>query len=172
MLKDFIRHDKGKKGHLEEDEAMMMLEKRGEVTSFIELRGKVRDIDLHEKRNLSFLEWCCAVFDKSWIDLHQRSDLIITPEILAEMEQMRKEMAEAQAAADAAYERSLRAQSARIKTDAQACKDLAELQAKVDALAAERDAAARAGGEERAAVEAGEFLDAPLHYISCECFSL
>jgi WD40 repeat protein len=154
MLKDFIKYDKGKKGHLEEDEAMMMLESRDETTSFIELRNKVRDIDLHEKRNLSFLEWCCAVFDKSWIELHQRNDLIITPEILAEMEKMRKEMEEAEAFAEAANERSLRAQSMRFKTDANALKQLKELQETVNALAAEREAAALAGSEERAATAA------------------
>ena len=122
MLKDFVKYDKGKKGHLEEDEAMMMLESRGDPTSFVELRSKVRDIDLHKKRNLTFLEWCCAVFDKSWIELHQRSDLIITPEIVAEMEAMKREMEEASAQAEAAHEHSLRAKSMRFKTDANAMK--------------------------------------------------
>tara|TARA_B110000208_G_C11742049_1_gene420296 strand:+ start:40 stop:1611 length:1572 start_codon:yes stop_codon:yes gene_type:complete len=157
MLKDFIRYDKGKKGHLEENEAMMMLESRGDPTSFVDLRGKVRDIDLHQKRNLSFLEWCCAVFDKSWIELHQRTDLVMTPEILAEMEAMRREMAEAMAEAEAANERSLRAQSMRLKTDANAMKELMELQAKADALAADHATSAAA---DQVVVDAAKALQA------------
>ena len=118
MLKSFCRFDKGKKGYLEEDEAMMMLERRGDPTSFVDLRGKVRDIDLHAKRNLSFCEWVCAVFDKSWIELHTRKEIEVTPEMQAEMDAMKAEVAEAEAEAEAAYARAQVAASKRLLEEA------------------------------------------------------
>ena len=118
MLTSFVRYDKGKKGYLEEDEAMMMLESRREVKTFAEMRSAVRDIDLHAKRNLSFLEWACGVFDKSWIVLHTCKNVAITPEMLAEMALLADGLEEAEAAAEEANQRALKAKSARLKKDA------------------------------------------------------
>jgi hypothetical protein len=118
MLTSFVRFDKGKKGYLEEDEAMMMLESRSETKTFAQMRNAVRDIDLHAKRNLSFLEWACGVFDKSWIVLHTVKNVEVTPAMLAEMEALMEGLEEAEAAAEAANEVSLRAKSRRIKQQA------------------------------------------------------
>ena len=135
MVKDFCRFDKGKKGYLEEDEAMMMLERRQDVTSFVDLRTKVRDIDLHQKHNLTFCEWCCAVFDKSWIELHTRKEIIVTEEMQREMDAMAEAVKEAEAEAEAAFARATEAKSARILEDAKHAK------AQKDVAAASADSA-------------------------------
>jgi len=73
LLEQFQKFDSKKSGELEEDEAMRMLEARGETKTFKELRQMVSDIDLDKNRKLCFLEWCCAVFKKSWQVLHTPS---------------------------------------------------------------------------------------------------
>jgi len=73
LLAQFQSFDTKKTGELEEDEAMRMLEARGEAKTFKELRTMVSEIDLDKNRKLCFLEWCCAVFKKSWKDLHTPS---------------------------------------------------------------------------------------------------
>ncbi len=56
-----------------EDEALRLLEARKETKRFVELREMVKDMDYDKNRELSFLEWCCAYFSKSWKDLHRPS---------------------------------------------------------------------------------------------------
>ena len=139
MLESFVRFDKGKKGYLEEDEAMMMLERRGEVKTFAEMRSAVRDIDLHAKRNLSFLEWACGVFDKSWIVLHTCKNVAITDAMREEMAFLGDGLEEAEAAAEEAHQRALEATSKRLKKDA-----LAAVAEQGHAAAKEAEAGAKA----------------------------
>ena len=54
-LDEFLKFDKGKKGELEENEAMMLLEARGETKTFRELRQMVADMDIDTNHRLSFL---------------------------------------------------------------------------------------------------------------------
>ena len=139
MLTSFVRFDKGKKGYLEEDEAMMMLEHRRETKTFAEMRSAVRDIDLHAKRNLSFLEWSCGCFDKSWIALHTCKNVMITDEMREEMAFLGEGLEEAEAAAEAANKVAMRAKSMRLKKDV-----LAAVAEEGHAAAKEDESAAKA----------------------------
>jgi len=66
----FVKFDSRKIGELQEDEALRLLEYRGETKRVVELRKMVKEMDYDKNRELSFLEWCCAYFSKSWRDLH------------------------------------------------------------------------------------------------------
>jgi len=66
----FVKFDSRKVGELQEDEALRLLEYRGETKRVVELRKMVKEMDYDKNRELSFLEWCCAYFSKSWRDLH------------------------------------------------------------------------------------------------------
>ncbi len=55
---------------MQEHEALRLLENRHETKTFKELRQMVIDIDIDQNRELSFLEWACAIFNKSWAQLH------------------------------------------------------------------------------------------------------
>jgi len=71
-LKDvFVKFDSRKVGELQEDEALRLLEYRGETKRVVELRQMVKEMDYDHNRELSFLEWACAYFNKSWRELHQ-----------------------------------------------------------------------------------------------------
>jgi len=71
-LKDvFVKFDGRKVGELQEDEALRLLEYRGETKRVVELRQMVKEMDYDHNRELSFLEWSCAYFNKSWRELHQ-----------------------------------------------------------------------------------------------------
>jgi len=69
LLKDFKRHDIGNKGELDYHEAMMMLERRGEVKTAKELMDMVGDMDKNKDHRITFIEWCCALYKKSYDDL-------------------------------------------------------------------------------------------------------
>jgi hypothetical protein len=73
LLNQFNKFDKRAKGELEEDEAMMLLEARNSTKTFTELRAMVAEIDYDKNRRLSFLEWCCAIYNKDWKTLHSPS---------------------------------------------------------------------------------------------------
>jgi len=73
LLFQFKQFDTSESGELEEDQALRLLEMRGETKTFKEMRAMVAEIDLDRNRKLSFLEWCCAVFKKSWQVLHTPS---------------------------------------------------------------------------------------------------
>lgn len=74
MMRDFIKHDIGHKGHLDEHEAMMLLEERGIVKTAKELRAMVSTMDVDNNHRLSFVEWCCAMFERSYQELNNFSD--------------------------------------------------------------------------------------------------
>jgi len=80
LLKQFKTFDKQVQGELEEDQAMHLLESRNQTKTFRELRSMVAEIDLDQNRKLSFLEWACAIFSKSWQELHSPS---VDPEEVA-----------------------------------------------------------------------------------------
>lgn len=65
-MQDFIRHDIGRKGQLDEHEAMMLLEHRGIVKTAKELRAMMSTMDVDKNHRLSFVEWCCAIFERSY----------------------------------------------------------------------------------------------------------
>jgi len=71
MLKDFIRCDIGRKGHLDEYEAMILMEDREIVITAPELREMIQSADLTCSHKLIFIEWCCAYFKKSYKGLPQ-----------------------------------------------------------------------------------------------------
>jgi len=80
LMEQFAAFDGRKQGELEEHEALRLLESRNSTKTFRELREMVADIDLDHNRKLSFLEWACAIFNKSWQKLHAPS---VDPEELA-----------------------------------------------------------------------------------------
>lgn len=66
LLKEFKRFDLGKTGELEENQAMMLLESRKETKTALELRETFSAIDIDKNHKLSFLEWCCYVYQKDY----------------------------------------------------------------------------------------------------------
>ena len=45
---------------------MMLLEGRGIVKTAKELRAMVSTMDVDNNHRLSFVEWCCAIFERSY----------------------------------------------------------------------------------------------------------
>lgn len=74
LLTEFLRFDKTKTGNLEMDQAMMLLEYRGETKTVKELKNMITGLDADSSGKLSFLEWCCGYYEKSWVDLHEFTD--------------------------------------------------------------------------------------------------
>mmetsp|Transcript_31172 Transcript_31172/g.44801 ORF Transcript_31172/g.44801 Transcript_31172/m.44801 type:complete len:317 (+) Transcript_31172:68-1018(+) len=74
MMKEFMKHDIGQKGHLDEHEAMMLMEHRGIVKTAKELREMMSTMDIDKNHKLSFVEWCCAFFERSYEELNNFSD--------------------------------------------------------------------------------------------------
>jgi len=73
LRSQFDQFDSKKRGELEDDEAMRLLEHRGETKTVKELRQMFSKLDLDGNHKLSFLELCCAMFNKSWETLHAAS---------------------------------------------------------------------------------------------------
>lgn len=99
LMEQFNKFDRRKQGELEENEAMQIMEARHNTLTFVELRQKVKDIDLDQNRELSFLEWACFIYNKSWQTLHSPS---VDPEEIKRAEELQAQAAAAlaQAAAD------------------------------------------------------------------------
>jgi len=70
LRSQFDQFDSKKRGELEDDEAMRLLEHRGETKTVKELRQMFHKMDLDGNHKLGFLELCCAMFGKSWETLH------------------------------------------------------------------------------------------------------
>jgi 2-hydroxychromene-2-carboxylate isomerase len=101
-LKEFKKFDLNKTGELEENHTMMLLESRGETKTAVELRAMVAEIDMDHNHTVNFLEWCCAIYNKSWEDTNNFAD---DDARLAAMEEAKKageKAAAAKAAIDAA----------------------------------------------------------------------
>lgn len=74
MMKDFIKHDITHRGELDEHEAAMLLEHRGAAKTASELREMISSMDSDNNHRLSFVEWCCAYFEKSYEELNDFTD--------------------------------------------------------------------------------------------------
>jgi hypothetical protein len=105
-----------------------MLEARGEAKSLKEIRLLVQDIDLDRNHKLSFLEWACAIFAKSWEELHS--------EVVVEVNIQETE-AEKAARGRAEQQRELARQADDRAREVDAAKDE---QARAGALALEEEA--------------------------------
>ena len=71
LCQEFKSFDTFGKGELDDHQAMRMLESRGQAHSLHEIRELVKEMKMDETtKKLSFLEWACAVFKKSWEELH------------------------------------------------------------------------------------------------------
>lgn len=118
-LKEFKKFDLNKTGELEENHTMMLLESRGETKTAVELRAMVAEIDKDHNHSVNFLEWCCAIYNKSWEDTNNFAD---DEARLAAMEEARKAGEKAKLVED-----SIAATKA--ATEAAAAKRAAELEA-------------------------------------------
>lgn len=157
LLTQFQKFDKRHKGELEEDEAMMLLESRNSTKTFRELRQMVTDIDFDQNRELSFLEWACAIKKQEWKALHAPS---IDPEELAKAAELQAQAAAALEAAaakrDAAEKEALEAtyqKEIALLGAEQALKNKeAHVKAIADRKEAERVAAEKAAAERATAL--------------------
>jgi len=104
-LREFKKLDLNKTGELEENHAMMLLERRGDTKTALEMRETFARIDVNNNHKLSFLEWCCYVYDKDFAETNNFVDA----------EAREAAMAEAQAAGEAA--RALEEAAAKAKAD-------------------------------------------------------
>jgi len=86
LLNQFQKFDLKRQGELEEDEALHLLEFRGETKTASELRKLIADIDIDKNRKLSFLEFACAVLGRSWQTLHEP---VGDPDSLLELEKLK-----------------------------------------------------------------------------------
>lgn len=80
----FNKHDLKKEGRLDDHEAMMLLEHRGETKTATELRALLHEIDKDGDHHVNFLEWCCFYFEKSWDDVNNFVDEEARARALAE----------------------------------------------------------------------------------------
>ena len=64
-LAEFKRFDTKGTGELEENQAMRLFESRLETKTALELRELFAEMDVNKDHKLSFLEWCCALYNKS-----------------------------------------------------------------------------------------------------------
>lgn len=119
LLEEFLKFDHKGTGELEENEAMMLLEHRGETKTALELRDMVREMDKNQDHKLNFLEWACCRYAKSWEELHSFADEAARQ---AAMEQMSR----ARAAAEAAQ---AEIEAAKRREEEAAAKRAAELEA-------------------------------------------
>jgi len=133
-LKDqFKKFAKPNKGELEEDEALRLLESRDQTKTFKEMRQMVADIDIDKNRKLSFLEWACAIYSKSWDKLHA---LTVDPQEVAKLEALAKAAAEEEKAKRDEVERALIAENERRVEQLRAEQKKAEKENNVEATKA------------------------------------
>ena len=141
----------GPHGELEEDQAMRLLESRGEAHTLKEIRAMVESIDLDQNHKLSFLEWACAIFKKSWVDLH--SDIAVevvvgesAEELAARQKGLEAAGAGAEAdvalAATAAEKEEVAKKEAALKAKLEA-DDMSKLQRKADIARAKKGPGAK-----------------------------
>jgi len=120
MLKDFKKFDIGNKGEINYHEAMRLLEFRGSAKTAKELMNMVGDMDRDNNLHVTFIEWCCAYYQKSYDELFNFAD-----------EDARR------LAVDAAMQYGEDARNAEIEIDQ--AKKRKELQAQLRATALERE---------------------------------
>jgi len=142
----FAKFDSKGQGELEEDQAMRLLESRNETKTFRELRESVAEIDIDKNRKLCFLEWACAIFNKSWAVLHAPS---VDPEEVRRAQEIadaaERELAEAKEKADKHREEEEQATLAALRAKGN--------QAEVEAEIARQAAARKKRDEDEAAAK-------------------
>lgn len=74
LLAEFLKYDYSKSGELEENEALMLLEARGDTKTVLEMRETFARIDANNNRKISFLEWLCYVFNKDFAETNTFQD--------------------------------------------------------------------------------------------------
>jgi len=94
-LSEFQKFDIDKTDELDEGQAMQLLEARGEVHTFLELRREFEAMDADKNRKINFLEFATYAYKKSWVELHTWADA-------AQYEAAMKAVAAAAAKRDAA----------------------------------------------------------------------
>jgi hypothetical protein len=106
LFNDFKKHDLTHRGELDEHEASMLLEHRGEVRTATELREMIAGMDADKNHRLSFVEFCCAYFHKSFDNLNTYVDEDARAACLAEAMKFGEEAKKAEEAiAEAAREK-------------------------------------------------------------------
>lgn len=70
LQQQFDKEDSKHRGELEDDEALRLLEARGETKTVKEFRKMFHKLDLDGNHKLGFLELCCTMHNKSWEALH------------------------------------------------------------------------------------------------------
>jgi len=148
LMNQFKTYAKPNKGELEEDEAMRLLEARNNTKTFKELRQMVSDIDVDKNRKLSFLEWACAIYAKSWDKLHA---VATDPEEIAKAEAI-----QAAALAEEEKRRFVEDEARRIEDE----KRVHELRAKAEKAAANEGAEASARAKAELEAELARQADA------------
>lgn len=108
-LKEFKKFDLLKTGELEENHAMMLLESRGETKTARELRETFTKIDVNNNRKISFLEWCCYIYNK---DFTETNSFVDTDARNAAMAQVQQAAEHARAVEEAAAAAKLREEEA------------------------------------------------------------
>jgi len=142
LLDAFMKFLKPGTTELEEHEILRLLESNYATKTFKELRVMIADIDKDQNKKLSFLEWACAFFEKSWEKLLSPSS---DPEQIAAAEKLFNEAAEKEA------KKQAEAQDAE---DASNKKKLDELKAAESKAAAEGNVQAAADAKRASEAEA------------------
>ena len=73
-LTEFLRFDRSHTGELEENEALQLLEFRGDTRTFRELRTLVAEMDLDNNHKISFVEYACAIYKLDYFSLNDFAD--------------------------------------------------------------------------------------------------
>ena len=127
LKEEFSKFDDKKKGELEVDQAMRLLEARHETKTYTELRELLKSIDQNSNNLLSLLEWLCAFFNKSW-------ETLTTPDAEVDVEAIKAElMAEAKKKEEEAQAAELEYQRARVQSMAVKEASAAAKQARLEA---------------------------------------
>ena len=99
---------------------MMLLESRGETKTALELRETFAAIDIDKNHHLSFLEWCCYVFQKDYEETNNFVDEEARLAAMAEAHaagEAARAIAEAQAKAKADEEEAARRRAEELEAE-------------------------------------------------------
>jgi len=112
LLDAFKKFGKEGASELEENEVLRLLESINSTKTARELRDMVSEIDKDKNRKLSFLEWACAFFQKSWDTLlaptTDPAEIAAAEKLFKEAEEKEaKKQAESQEAEDASNKKKL-----------------------------------------------------------------
>lgn len=84
MEKDFIKHNKTNTGELNEHEVLRLFEDLGVTKTVREMREGFVNVDKDGNHKISFIEWCCAWFEKDYEELNNFTDQEAREAALAE----------------------------------------------------------------------------------------